>query len=73
MLLRKRPDQFPGRLPDGLDELAAHHLITFTSHHEALDDWTLKELTGQYVKDRKQVSRSWDDLLPEHDFRLVGV
>jgi hypothetical protein len=60
-------------LPDGLDNLATHNLITFKSHHEALDDWTLKELTGHYVNYRKQVSPSPDNLLPEEEFHLYAV
>ena len=46
-------------MPEGLEELAAHNLITFKSHHEALNDWALKELTGHYVNYRKQVSPSF--------------
>jgi hypothetical protein len=52
-ILRKRPGRFTGRLPDGFDNLATHNLITFKSHREALDDWTLKEMTGHYVNYRK--------------------
>jgi hypothetical protein len=48
-------------------------LITFKSHHEALDDWALKELTGHYVNYRKQVSPSFQQLLPEEEFRLYAV
>lgn len=51
----------------------AHNLITFKSHHEALDDWALKELTGHFVNYRKQVSPSVDDLHPESDFQLYAV
>jgi hypothetical protein len=53
--------------------LATHNLITFKSHQEALDDWALKELTGHYVNYRKQVSPSFDNLLPEDEFRLYAV
>jgi hypothetical protein len=72
-ILRKGPGDFPGRLPDGLEDLAAHNLITFKSHQEALDDWALKELTGHYVNYRKQVSPSLQRLLPETDFRLYAL
>ena len=58
VILRKGKGRFAGRLPDGLDDLAAHNLLTFKSHQEALDDWALKELTGHYVSYRKQVSPS---------------
>lgn len=46
VILRKGKGRFSRRLPDGLDNLAAHNLITFKSHQESLDDWALKELTG---------------------------
>src|SRR5437899_1185185 len=72
VILRKGRGQFTGRLPDGLDNLATHNLITFKSHQEALDDWALKELTGHYVNYRKQV-RPPEALLPEEDFRLYAV
>src|SRR2546430_10059737 len=73
VILRKGQGRFTGRLPDGLEQLATHNLITFKSHQEALDDWALKELTGHYVNYRKQVSPSWNSLLPEDDFRLYAV
>jgi len=56
VVLRRGPGPFAGRLPDGLDNLAAHNLITFKSHHDALDDWTLKELTGHYVNTANSVA-----------------
>ena len=40
-------------LPDGLEPLAGHNLLTYKSHHEALDVWALEELTGHYVTYRK--------------------
>jgi hypothetical protein len=49
VILRKGRGRLTSCLPDGLDDLAAHNLITFNSHQEALDDWALKELTGHYV------------------------
>src|SRR5690348_13236304 len=68
IILRKYPGTFTEPLPEGLEELAAHNLITFKSHQETLDDWTLKELTGHYVNYRKQVSPSLQQLLPEEEF-----
>lgn len=73
VILRKGEGRFEGRLPDGLDDLATHNLITFKSHQEALDDWALKELTGHYVNYRKQVSPAPEPLLPEVEFRLYAV
>jgi hypothetical protein len=73
VVLRRHAGTFSERLPDGLEDLAGHNLITFKSHQEALDDWALKELTGHYVNYRKQVSPPADELLPETDFRLYAV
>lgn len=73
VIVRKGSGAFPGRLPDGLDDLTAHNLISFKSYQEALDGWTLKELVGYYVNYRKQVSPSLQQLLPEEDFRLYGI
>ncbi len=73
IIVRRRPGPFSGSLPDGLDNLATHNLITFKSHQETLDDWALKELTGHYVNYRKQVSPSLEKLLPEEEFRLYAV
>ena len=73
VILRQGKGRFNGRLPDGFDDLAAHNLITFKSHHEALDDWALKELTGHYVNYRKQLSPPGQPLLPEKEFRLYAV
>src|SRR5947208_16060194 len=41
VILRRRRGRFAGTLPDGLDDLAAHNLLTFKSHREALDDWAI--------------------------------
>ena len=73
IILRRRRGQMTDRLPDGLDDLVAHNLITFKSHHEALDAWAMKELIGHYVAYRKLVSPSPSELLPEDHFRLYAV
>jgi hypothetical protein len=70
VIVRRGPGTFQGRLPDGLDELADHNLLTYKSLREPLDDWALKELTGHYVNYRKQLG---DSLLPEGSFRLYGI
>lgn len=70
---RRRPGRFAGRLPDGLTGLAAHNLITFKSHHEALDAWTIDELIGHYVAYRKHVSPSPSKLIPADQFRRLAV
>jgi hypothetical protein len=60
-------------LPDGLDGLRPHNLLTFKSHHEALDGWALKELTGAEVAYRKLVSPSPSERLPDDQFGLYAV
>jgi hypothetical protein len=73
VLIRKGPGSLPRPLPDGFEDLAAHNLVTFKSHQEALDAWALWELVGHFVNYRKQASPSLNDLLPEADFRLYAV
>src|SRR5947208_2214526 len=73
IILRKYPGTFTDPMPEGLEDLATHNLITFKSHQEALDDWALKELTGHYVNYRKQLSPEDKPLLPETEFRLYAV
>src|SRR5437588_1065938 len=58
VIIRRGRGRFAGRLPDGLGPLAAHNLITFKSHREALDSWAIKELSAHSVAYRKLVSRS---------------
>jgi hypothetical protein len=73
VIVRRRRGRPSVRLPDGLDDLAEHNLITFKSHHEALGSWAMKELIGHYVAYRKLVSPSPSELLPEDQFRLYAV
>ena len=73
VIVRKGKGRLREPLPDGLEDLADHNLITFKSHHESLDDWALMELTGHYVNYRKQISPSPQRLLPASAFRLYAV
>ena len=73
VIVRRGRGRFAGHLPDGLDGLVAHNLITFKSHHEALDAWAVKELLGHYVAYRKLVSPAPSELLAEDQFRLYAV
>ena len=43
LIIRRSRASYPGRLPDGLAELAAHNLVTFKSHRESLDGWAVRD------------------------------
>jgi len=73
VIVRRGRGRFIGRLADGLEGLRPHNLLTFKSHHEALDGWALKELTGLDVAYRKLVSPSPSELLPEDQFGVYAV
>ena len=60
-------------LPDGLENLTRHNLLTYKSLRQHLDSWALDELVGHYVNYRKQKSSSLEKLLPVEDFRLYAV
>jgi len=59
--------------PDGLENLGRHNLLTYKSIREPLTGWALDELLGHFVNYRKQISPSWEKLLPIEDFRLYAV
>ncbi len=73
VIIEKKNGKIPDILPDGLEDLAAHNLMTYKSHRESLDGWTIEELCGHYVNYRKQVSPDFNNLLPATDFRLFAV
>jgi hypothetical protein len=73
VIIRRGEGRFRGQLPDGMDGLVEHNLMTFKSHQEALDSWAIKELIGHYVAYRKLVSPSPSRLLREGRFRLYAV
>ncbi|HRZ05524.1 MAG TPA: hypothetical protein P5102_05120 [Candidatus Competibacteraceae bacterium] len=66
------PASAAANLPDGLDQLRAHNLLTYKSKQEPLDGWALHELIGHYVNYRKLISPK-PGLLPESDFQLYAV
>src|SRR4051794_14189550 len=72
-IVRRGKGRFAGRLPDGLDGLRPHNLVTFKSRHEPLDGFAMKELVGADVAYRKLVSPSPSDLLSEDQFGLYAV
>jgi len=43
-------------LPDGLENLTAHNVLSFKSKQEALDGWAMEELISHYVTYRKLAS-----------------
>lgn len=73
VILRKQHGGTIENLPDGLECLKVHNLLSYKSLHEPFDAWALKELIGHYVNYRKQISPSFDNLLPEQLFQLYGV
>ena len=73
VVFRRTPGELKKALPDGFEDMAAHNLISFKSHHGRFDQWALNELIGHYVNYRKQTSGSLGKLLPESDFRLYAV
>src|SRR6476661_8542658 len=62
LIVRRGRRRFAGRLPDGLEGLRPHNLLTFKSHHEALGPWAMKELIGADVAYRKLVSSTPSEL-----------
>jgi hypothetical protein len=73
VIVRRGRGRFAGRLPDGLEGLRRHNLLSFKSHHEALDGWAMKELVHHDVAYRKLVSPSPSELLPDEQFGLYAV
>ncbi len=68
----EEPTRHSWDLPDGLDDLRAHNLLTYKSRHEPLDAWALDELIGHYVNYRKLISAK-ECLIPETAFQLYAV
>jgi hypothetical protein len=69
---RTAPGAAAADLPDGLDNLRAHNLLTYKSKQEPLDGWALHELIGHYVNYRKLLGPK-RRLRPESDFQLYAV
>lgn len=73
LIIKKSVGKLPQSLPDALDNLSKHNLLTYKSSQEPLDRWTIDELIGYYMIYRKQVSPSPKELLPASQFRLYAV
>ncbi|MBK5929077.1 hypothetical protein [Halochromatium salexigens] len=65
--------RLPDPLPDGLENLRAINLLSYKSHHEALDVWSLDELIGYYVLYRKVNLNAEGDRHPLKAFGLYAV
>jgi hypothetical protein len=73
LIVRRGRGRIAVRLPDGLENLRPHNLVTFKSHHEALTAQAMKELIGFQVAYHKLVSPSPSELLPDEQFGLYAV
>ncbi len=73
VVIRKTEGEFHRPLPDGFAPLANHNLISFKSHQDTFDWWTVLELIAYYVNYRKQASSSQGPLAPDDCFRLFGI
>ena len=73
VILRKGPGEIVEPLPDGLDNLVEHNLLTYKSLREPLDAAAIDELLGHLVNYRKQVSPHRKPLLPIEQFRMYGI
>jgi hypothetical protein len=73
VIIEKKGGKTPDPLPDGLENLAAHNLMTYKSHQETLDGWTIEELCGHYVNYRKQIVPPFKKWPPEDEFQLYAV
>ena len=72
LILRWGDGPEPESLPDGLEGLGEHNLVTYKSSAESLDSWALDELFGHYVDYRKQFREQNVDAL-ESAFRFYTV
>ena len=73
LIIRRGEGDSAERLPDGLEDLRPHNLLTFKSHHESLNAWAVKELMAHSVAYRKHVSPTPSDLIAEDQFGLFAV
>jgi hypothetical protein len=73
VIIEKKGGKTPDPMPDGLENLAAHNLMTYKSHQETLDGWTIEELCGHYVNYRKQIGPPFEKWPPEDEFQLYAV
>ena len=73
VIIEKSTGSALSELPDGLENLSKHNLLTYKSLHETLDTLVIAELLSYYVNYRKLLSpKAWEDLSLS-DFRLYAV
>ena len=72
LILRWGDGPEPESLPDGLEGLGEHNLVTYKPSAESLDSWVLDELFGHYVNYHKQLREQNVDA-PESTFRFYAV
>ncbi len=46
VIIEKKEGRMPNDLPDGLEDMAAHNLLSYKSFRESFDDWSADELVG---------------------------
>lgn len=46
IIIEQTEGELPTHLPEGLEPLAKHNLLTYKSLRESLDSWTIDELIG---------------------------
>ncbi|MEZ5672377.1 MAG: hypothetical protein R3E08_08295 [Thiotrichaceae bacterium] len=73
VILRKTLGNCLTEIPVGLEQLAAHNLLTYKSLREPLDEWAIEELIGHYANYRKLLSPSLHELLPAESFQLYAI
>ncbi len=73
VIIEKKEGKAPAVLPDGFENLAAYNLITYKSHQQSMDVWSVRELCGHYVNYRKKISPSFNNLIDEAEFNLYAV
>jgi hypothetical protein len=71
VIIRKTHEDYPSILPDGLENLKNHNLLSYKSLHESFDAWAIQELIGHYVNYRKQLCE--EPLIDESEFSLYAI
>ncbi|HEC85026.1 MAG: hypothetical protein DRR08_13445 [Candidatus Parabeggiatoa sp. nov. 2] len=73
LLIEKSTGTLLTEVPDGLENLSRHNLLTYKSLRETLDTLVIYELVSYYVNYRKLLDhKKWDEL-PNSEFQLYAV